>query len=51
VADFILEEGKSAVVAGVSFGNDDHVRFSYATSMKSIERAMDQLEEALKKLK
>ncbi len=51
VADFILEEGKSAVVAGISFGNDDHVRFSYATSMPAIAKAMDQLDAALKKLK
>ena len=50
VADFILEEARSAVVAGSSFGNDHHIRFSYATSMKSIEKAMDQIQEALKKL-
>ncbi len=49
--DFILEEARVAVVAGSSFGDDKYIRFSYATSMKNIEKGMDQLQEALKKLK
>ena len=51
VMDFILEEARVAVVAGSSFGDDKYIRFSYATSMKNIEKGMDQLQEALKKLK
>jgi aspartate aminotransferase len=51
VSDFILEEAKVAVVAGVAFGNDNYIRFSYATSMANIEKGMDQIREALKKLK
>ncbi len=51
VADFILEEGKVAVVAGMAFGNDHYIRFSYATSMTNIEKGMDRIQEALKKLK
>ncbi len=50
VLDFILEEARVAVVAGSSFGDDRYIRFSYATSMKNIEKGMDQLQEALKKL-
>jgi aspartate aminotransferase len=51
VSDFILEEAKVAVVAGVAFGNDNYIRFSYATSMANIEKGMDRIQEALKKLK
>jgi len=51
VSDFILEEAKVAVVAGMAFGNDNYIRFSYATSRENIEKGMDQIQEALKKLK
>jgi aspartate aminotransferase len=51
VADFILEEGKVAVVAGAAFGDDQYIRFSYATSMANIEKGMERIQEALKKLK
>ncbi len=50
VTDLILEEAKVAVVAGSGFGNDQHIRFSYATSMANIEKGMDRIQEALKKL-
>jgi aspartate aminotransferase len=51
VTDMILEEAKVAVVAGSGFGNDHHIRFSYATSMVNIEKGMDRIQEALRKLK
>jgi aspartate aminotransferase len=51
VTDLILEEARVAVVAGSGFGNDQHIRFSYATSMANIEMGMDRIQEALKKLK
>lgn len=51
VTDFILEEAKVAVVAGAAFGNDNHIRFSYATSTGNIEKGMERIQEALKKLK
>lgn len=50
VNDFILEEAKVAVVAGSAFGDDRYIRFSYATSMANIEKGMDRIQEALKKL-
>jgi aspartate aminotransferase len=50
VTDFILEEAKVAVVAGSAFGNDNYIRFSYATSMANIEKGMDRMQEALKKI-
>jgi aspartate aminotransferase len=51
VTDFLLEEARVAVVAGSGFGDDKYIRFSYATSMKNIEKGMDQIQEALRKLK
>jgi aspartate aminotransferase len=51
VTDFFLEEARVAGVAGSGFGDDRYIRFSYATSMKNIEKGMNQLQEALKKLR
>jgi aspartate aminotransferase len=51
VTDFLLEEARVAGVAGSGFGDDKYIRFSYATSMKNIEKGMDWIQEALKKLK
>jgi len=51
VTDFFLEEARVAGVAGSGFGDDRYIRLSYATSMKNIEKGMNQLQEALKKLK
>ncbi len=51
VQNFILEEAHVAVVAGAAFGNDNYIRFSYATSTGNIEKGMDRIQEALKKLR
>ncbi len=51
VTDFILEEAHVAVVAGAAFGDDHYIRFSYATSMANIEKGLDRIQEARKKLK
>lgn len=48
--EFILVEAKVAVVPGVAFGSDDHVRISYATSMDDIVEGVERITEALKKL-
>ena len=47
---FLLEAARIAVVPGVEFGSDLHVRFSYATSMAQIEKGMDRMAEALRGL-
>lgn len=39
----LLEEQNLAVVPGSAFGVDEHVRFSYATSMAQIEKALTRL--------
>jgi aspartate aminotransferase len=49
-ADRLLKEASVAVVPGEAFGTDDHVRISYATSMKEIERGMDRLQKFVEKL-
>jgi len=39
----LLTEELVAVVPGEAFGTNDHVRISYATSMKELERGMDRM--------
>ena len=47
---FLLEAARIAVVPGVEFGSDAHIRISYATSMGNIEKGMDRMAAALKQL-
>jgi aspartate aminotransferase len=47
---FLLDAARIAVVPGVEFGNDKHIRISYATSMANIEKGMDRMAEAVKAL-
>jgi aspartate aminotransferase len=47
---YLLEKARIAVVPGVEFGSDDHIRISYATSLENIERGMDRMAEAVKQL-
>jgi len=42
-ADRLLKEANVAVVPGEAFGTDHHVRISYATSMKELERGLDRI--------
>jgi aspartate aminotransferase len=51
LADYFLEEARIAVVAGDAFGAAGHLRISYATPLPLIERGMDRMAEAIKKLK
>lgn len=44
----LLEEKHMATVPSVAFGNDNHVRISYATDLASIERGMERLEAFVK---
>jgi aspartate aminotransferase len=39
----LLAEAHVAVVPGEAFGTEQHVRISYATSMKELERGLDRL--------
>ena len=50
LASYLMEEAKVAVVPGTAFGSANHLRLSYACSMKEITGAADRIESALKKL-
>jgi len=43
-ASKLLEEALVAVVPGSAFGSNNHIRLSYAASMKDIEQGMDRME-------
>jgi aspartate aminotransferase len=43
-AEKLLAEEFVAVVPGEAFGTNDHIRISYATSMKELERGLDRLQ-------
>ncbi|MGD2135062.1 MAG: pyridoxal phosphate-dependent aminotransferase [Gemmatimonadales bacterium] len=47
-AERLLEEAHVAVVPGVAFGNDAHVRMSFAASMERIDEGLDRLERFLR---
>ncbi|NIO15943.1 MAG: aminotransferase class I/II-fold pyridoxal phosphate-dependent enzyme [Deltaproteobacteria bacterium] len=47
---YLLESVKVAVIPGIGFGNDNCARLSYATSMENIERGLDRIEEACRRL-
>ncbi len=44
----LLDEALVAVVPGIAFGSDRHVRLSYAASMQEIEKGMDRMEKCVK---
>jgi aspartate aminotransferase len=44
---FLLDAARIAVVPGVEFGSDNHIRISYATSMANIEKGMNRMAEAI----
>ncbi|MCY3986435.1 MAG: pyridoxal phosphate-dependent aminotransferase [Candidatus Dadabacteria bacterium] len=46
--EFLLEEAKVAVVPGIAFGKENHLRISYATSMENIEAGLNRIEKAVK---
>ncbi|WP_413162684.1 pyridoxal phosphate-dependent aminotransferase [Capilliphycus salinus ALCB114379] len=41
----LLEDKQIAAVPGIAFGNDDHIRLSYATDLATIETGMKRLKE------
>ncbi|MDI3538657.1 MAG: aspartate aminotransferase [Bacillota bacterium] len=47
LAEILLVEAHVAVVPGAAFGDDRYVRFSYATSMATIEKGLERLKEVL----
>ncbi len=50
LTSYLMEEARIALVPGSAFGDDRCLRFSFATSLATIEKGLDRLEEALKRL-
>ncbi|MEN6376086.1 MAG: pyridoxal phosphate-dependent aminotransferase [Smithella sp.] len=48
--DYLLDEANVATVPGAAFGNDSHIRLSYATSLKNIEEGLKRIKSAIAKL-
>jgi aspartate aminotransferase len=49
LSERLLSEAHVAVVPGEAFGTDQHVRISYATSMKELERGLDRIHQFIVK--
>ncbi len=47
---YLLDEGHLALVPGAAFGEDNYIRFSYATSEENLIEALKRMKEALAKL-
>jgi aspartate aminotransferase len=50
-AAYLLEDAKVALVPGVAFGDERYARLSYATSLETIKKGIDRIEEAIRNLK
>jgi len=50
LTDFLLNEARIAVVPGGEFGNDAHIRLSYATSLQNIEEGIKRMAAAIARL-
>jgi len=50
LANYLLQEAKVTVVPGEPFGSAKHIRLSYATSMEAINKGLDRIEAAIRKL-
>ena len=50
LATLLLEEAKVALVSGDAFGADAYIRLSYATSMDSIKKGLDRIEQMINSL-
>ncbi len=50
-ARFLLQEAKVALVPGIAFGADNHVRLSFATSQEIIRQGMGRIAKAVAALK
>ena len=48
MAEYLLEEARVAVVPGLAFGADDHVRISFACSREELELGLSRMADALR---
>jgi aspartate aminotransferase len=49
-AAYLLDAANVAVIPGIDFGHDNHIRLSYATSLKNIEEGLKRISSAVKGL-
>jgi aspartate aminotransferase len=50
LCEYFLTEARVALVPGMAFGDDNFIRFSYATGLETIKEGLDRIESALGKL-
>lgn len=50
-ANKLLKEKKVAVVPGDAFGDNSHIRISYASNLELLKEALDRIEDFIRKLK
>ncbi len=51
LAFYLLKEANVAVVPGSAFGNDNHIRLAFTTSIEKLKTAVERIKIALEKLK
>jgi aspartate aminotransferase len=49
-SDAFLEQQQVAVIPGIAFGADDHIRLSYATDLGTIKKAMERLDKFVRQI-
>ncbi len=47
MAEYLLDEARVAVVPGIAFGNDDHIRLSFACSREQLRLGLERMAVAL----
>jgi aspartate aminotransferase len=50
LCEYLLNEARVALVPGIAFGDDDFIRFSYATDIDRINEGLNRIEDALGRL-
>ena len=50
LANFLLDEARVAVVPGIGFGSDDHIRLSFPYPLDTISEGVRRIERALQSL-
>jgi aspartate aminotransferase len=51
LAAYLIDAAQVAVVGGSDFGYPEHIRISYANSLQNLQRGLDRIEDALRKLR
>jgi len=50
LCEYLLDEARVALVPGIAFGDNNFIRFSYATGLETINKGLDRIEGVLGKL-